>query len=109
MTDKPTNLPARLRSIADAGRRQDGTDTPLGEHLREAADEIERLREVRVLEHDQYDIIDKLTDLQNERDWAIEKMKKMRDGLKIIAETPGVRADESAEVAKQYIGVGTWR
>lgn len=34
-----------LRSIADAARRDDGSDIPLGETCREAANEIESLRE----------------------------------------------------------------
>ncbi|MFN8829868.1 MAG: hypothetical protein ACK50Q_11055 [Labrys sp. (in: a-proteobacteria)] len=37
----------RLRRIADAARRKDGTDSPLGEDLRSAADEIECLRRAR--------------------------------------------------------------
>ena len=45
VTDAPqtTDLPMRLRSIADASRKLDGTDIPLGNDLRAAADEIERL------------------------------------------------------------------
>ncbi len=34
----------RLTRIADASRREDGTDIPLGEQCREAASEIKRLR-----------------------------------------------------------------
>jgi len=40
MTD---TLVGRLIRIADASRREDGTDIPLGEQCREAAAEIERL------------------------------------------------------------------
>ena len=43
MTEAP-DIVERLIKIADASRREDGTDIPLGEHLREAAAEIERLR-----------------------------------------------------------------
>jgi hypothetical protein len=38
------DIVTKLRNIADASRREDGTDIPLGEQCREAADEIERLR-----------------------------------------------------------------
>jgi glycine/D-amino acid oxidase-like deaminating enzyme len=48
MTDTDTtDLVTRLRKIADASRREDGSDIPLGEHLREAADTIERLTRER--------------------------------------------------------------
>lgn len=40
-------LVERLRKIADASRRADGTDIPLGQELREAADAIERLKRER--------------------------------------------------------------
>jgi hypothetical protein len=36
----------KLENIADASLRVDGTDMPLGEQCREAAREIERLREL---------------------------------------------------------------
>lgn len=44
MTD---TLVGRLIRIADASRREDGTDIPLGEQCREAAAEIERLTQER--------------------------------------------------------------
>lgn len=34
----------KLRNIADASRREDGSDIPLGQQCREGADEIDRLR-----------------------------------------------------------------
>lgn len=37
------DIAEKMRRIADAARRADGTDTPLGEQCREAADAIERL------------------------------------------------------------------
>jgi hypothetical protein len=40
-----SDIAADLVKIADASRRADGTDIPLGEQCREAAAEIERLRE----------------------------------------------------------------
>lgn len=40
-------LVERLRKIADASRRADGTDIPLGQELRSAADAIERLERER--------------------------------------------------------------
>ena len=43
MTD-PSDIVERLHKIADASRRPDGTDIPLGEELRAAANEIEQLR-----------------------------------------------------------------
>ena len=36
----------KMRSIADASKRPDGTDCPLGEQTREAADHIDRLEMV---------------------------------------------------------------
>ncbi|MDW9528117.1 hypothetical protein RWE87_05150 [Sinorhizobium meliloti] len=39
-----TSLVERLRKIADASRREDGSDIPLGEEVRAAADELDRLR-----------------------------------------------------------------
>lgn len=41
------NTSEKLRSIADASRRNDGSDIPLGEQCRKAADELDLLRETK--------------------------------------------------------------
>jgi hypothetical protein len=40
------DIVTKLRGIADASRREDGSDIPLGEQCREAAAKIERLKEL---------------------------------------------------------------
>lgn len=63
-----------------AARRQAESMSVLPEHtiIMALVDEIERLREIKILNSDQYDVADKLTDLQNERDWALADVERLR-------------------------------
>lgn len=56
--------------------------------------EIVRLKEVRLLDSDQMDVTDKLTDLQNERDWALEA----RDEAEAVTDRLREALEEAAAV-----------
>lgn len=49
-----SDIVRNLISIADASRRPDGEDIPLGKQLRQAAEEIERLRTTTMIECSRY-------------------------------------------------------
>jgi hypothetical protein len=53
----------------------------LADEVRRLQAEIDALREVRVLDHDQMDVTDKITDLQNERDLALHEVEQLRAAL----------------------------
>lgn len=59
--------------------RDNAQPGPLGRRMIEAANEIERLRDIKVLDNDQYDFEDKLLDFKNERDWAQDALLDILD------------------------------
>lgn len=63
-------------------------------------DEIATLREVRVLDHDQIDVTDKITDLQNERDLALHGADQFRKALEQIRDQAQVDSDTAAQIAR---------
>lgn len=84
MTESPESLLESLRAYAAEeeakGESVEGPRHVIGvlQALLDERDQLLRrvrsLEEVRVLDADQSDVTDKLTDLQNERDWALESL-----------------------------------
>lgn len=76
---EPLRIVKHMRNIADASRRADGSDTPLGEQCREAASTIERLqRELRLLREQQKEDFDRALA-------AEASLAKAREALKPLA------------------------
>ena len=78
----------RLEGIADASLREDGTDIPLGEQLREAAREITRLRTL-------------LSSSRGEQGWR-DDIKAASHGKKVIVRAKGDFQGERTMMARFY-------
>ena len=78
----------RLEDIADASLREDGTDIPLGEQLREAAREITRLRTL-------------LSSSRGEQGWR-DDIKAAPHGKKVIVRAKGDFQGERTMMARFY-------
>ena len=78
----------RLEGIADASLREDGTDIPLGEQLREAAREITRLRTL-------------LSSSRGEQGWR-DDIKAAPHGKKVIVRAKGDFQGERTMMARFY-------
>jgi len=107
-----TTLRAQLQSAAADDLAIDGQAMELMAEVTRLKARVVELEEVRVLDSDQMDVTDKLTDLQNERDWAIEaqgdaspELTRLRTALAAV--TRATTLMEASRIAESAAGGGS--